>query len=329
MLFLPAYPVYTAPLPPVNWQQTPMILTLGTRTSTLAMWQTNHVVDLLQTAWPELVCEKRPFTTQGDKTLDKPLPQIGGKGLFTAELESALLRKEIDMAVHSLKDLPVEQPAGVVLGAIVGREDVRDALIADGDVTLGSLPIGAVVGTSSLRRQAQLLEHRPDLQIRSIRGNVETRIDKVFNGAYDATLLAVAGLNRLQLRDRIAQILPLSVMLPAPGQGALAVQCRQGDSETRRLLDAIHQPDVADCVTAERTFLHALGGGCATPVGAFAVLESKELYMVVSVSAVDGSKTIRLKETGLDPVRLGETLADRAFLEGASALLEQNAASKG
>lgn len=305
-----------------------MKLTLGTRTSNLALWQTHHVGALLKTAWPELVVAIRPFTTKGDKTLDKPLPQIGGKGLFTAELEQALLANEIDLAVHSLKDLPVEQPDGLVLGAIIGREDVRDALVAKNDVQLGSLPIGAVVGTSSLRRQAQLLESRPDLRVKSIRGNVETRINKVLNGDYDATLLAVAGLNRLNLQEQISQILPLSFMLPAPGQGALAVQCRQDDSDTRKLLDAIHQPEVEACVTAERTFLHALGGGCATPVGAIAVQEKGELFMLASVGAIDGSKMIRVKERGIDPVLLGEMLADQAMTQGAAQILEQNEALK-
>ncbi len=232
---------------------------IGSRTSRLAMWQTRHIIDQLQQAWPGLECQVEPFVTKGDKTLDKPLPQIGGKGLFTLELEQALLDGRIDLAVHSLKDLPVEDAAGLTLGAIVGRADVRDVLIAAEGVTLGSLALEAVVGTSSLRRQAQLLYARPDLQVRSIRGNVETRIRKVDEGQYDATILAAAGVMRLELERHIAQWLPLDVMLPAPGQGALGVQCRAGDEATLYLLSAVHQADVAAAVTAERSFLAGVG----------------------------------------------------------------------
>ena len=211
-------------------------IVIGSRISRLAMWQTKHIIDQLQQAWPGLDCQVEPFVTKGDKNLDQPLPQIGGKGLFTLELEKALLDGRIHLAVHSLKDLPVEDADGLTLGAIGGRADVRDVLIGANGCTLGSLPLEAVVGTSSLRRQAQLLYARPDLQVRSIRGNVETRIRKVQEGQYDATVLAAAGVTRLELDQHISQWLPLDVMLPAPGQGALGIQCRVGDEFTLELL---------------------------------------------------------------------------------------------
>ncbi|MCB0111257.1 MAG: hydroxymethylbilane synthase, partial [Caldilineaceae bacterium] len=209
-------------------------LVLGTRTSELALWQTNHIIAQLQQAWPQLHCEQVPFITKGDRTQSegKPLPAIGGKGLFTAELEASLHSGQIDLAVHSLKDLPVEESPGLTIGAITSRADVRDALVARNGWTLATLPNGAVVGTSSTRRAAQLLAHRPDLIVRSIRGNVPTRVRKVLDGEYDATLLAVAGLERLGLMEHVTALLPLALMLPAPGQGALAVQCRADDMQT-------------------------------------------------------------------------------------------------
>ncbi len=294
---------------------------IGSRISRLAMWQTRHIIDRLQQMWPGLECQVEPFVTKGDKTLDKPLPQIGGKGLFTLELEEALLDGRIDLAVHSLKDLPVEDAAGLTLGAIVGRADVRDVLIAAKGVTLGSLALEAVVGTSSLRRQAQLLHARPDLQVRSIRGNVETRIRKVEEGQYDATILAAAGVMRLELEGHIAQWLPLGVMLPAPGQGALGVQCRAGDEATLNLLSAVHQADVAAAVTAERSFLQQLGGGCATPVGAYATQEENGLHLTGLVAALSGGKQIAVSGYGTDGQALGARLAQEALAKGAAEIL--------
>lgn len=296
-------------------------LIIGTRISQLALWQTQHIITLLQQAWPGLVCHTAPFVTHGDKTLDKPLPQIGGKGLFTRELEEALQNGRIHLAVHSLKDLPIEDSTGLVIGAIVGRADVRDVLIATNGRTLQTLPTGAVVGSSSLRRQSQLRHLRPDLQIRSIRGNVETRIRKVQEGQYHATILAAAGIMRLGLQDHIAAWLPLELMLPAPGQGALAVQCRTNDAGTLRLLAAIHQLEVAAVVTAERTFLHALGGGCATPVAAYATAANGRLHLTGLVGAVDGSRLVRVADSGEEAVALGQSLAQRAIEQGAGELL--------
>ncbi len=293
-------------------------LIIGTRTSRLAMWQTKHIISLLQAAWPGLECRTEPFVTKGDKTLNQPLPQIGGKGLFTWELESALRDGRIHLAVHSLKDLPVENAPGLTLGAIVGRADVRDVLIG---LTLDDIPLDGVVGTSSLRRHAQLRRLRPDVEIRSIRGNVETRIRKVTEGQYDAAILAAAGVTRLELGEHIAQYLSLTAMLPAPGQGALAVQCRADDTQTLELLAAIHNPNVAAAVTAERAFLNGLGGGCATPVAAYAELVNGTLHLTGLVSALDGKRQIRVTGTGMDGRTLGMELAEEALARGAREIL--------
>lgn len=308
-------------------------VTIGSRTSALAMWQTNHIMACLQAAWPGLICRLQPFVTQGDKTLDKPLPVIGGKGLFTAELEHSLLEGTIDLAVHSLKDLPVEDSPGLTIGAIPNRADVRDAMVARNGWTLATLPPGAVVGTSSTRRAAQLHALRPDLHIRSIRGNVDTRIRKVLTGEYDATLLALAGLDRLGFTDHVTERLSLSVMLPAPGQGALAVQCRADDQATLALLAALDDAAVRAAVTAERAFLHGLGGGCSAPVAAYAQIVTHTgaptLHVQALVASTDGQQIIRV--TGDAPattaaaLTLGETLAIQALDQGAAALVVQKA----
>ena len=296
-------------------------LVLGSRTSALALWQSRHIVDALQAAWPGLECGIEPFVTQGDKTLDRPLPEIGGKGLFTLELENGLREGRIDLAVHSLKDLPVDDAPGLTLGAIVGRADVRDVLVAKNGMTLDDLPAGAVVGTSSLRRQAQLLARCPELTVRSIRGNVETRIHKALHGEYEATLLAGAGVTRLGLDANISQWLPLEVMLPAPGQGALGVQCRADDERTLTFLAAIHNAEVAQAVTAERAFLSGLGGGCSIPVGAYATVSGGTIHLTGLVAATDGSRTIRVEGSGPSALELGASLAEKAKSQGAAELI--------
>lgn len=299
------------------------VLVIGTRTSELALWQTNHVKQQLESHWPGLECQLETFVTKGDKTLDKPLPEIGGKGLFTAELEAALLDGRIDLAVHSLKDLPVDDAPGLTVGAISSRADVRDVLVTrDPTRTLGSLPMGAIVGTSSLRRRAQLLQARPDLQVRSIRGNVGTRLRKVHEGEYDAAVLAAAGLTRLGLDEHIAQFLPLDVMLPAPGQGALAIQCRADDADTLACLAPINDDNTCDCVLAERAFLDALGSGCSLPVGAYATLQNGEIMLTGLVGAVDGSRVIEVAGNGRNPQQLGAELAEKALAQGAAELLK-------
>ncbi len=299
-------------------------LTVGTRTSRLARWQTDHIIQRLQTAWPTLNCRNLPFVTKGDKTLDRPLPEIGGKGLFTAELEAALRSGEIDLAVHSLKDLPIENAAGLALGAITSRADVRDGLVARNGWTLATLPAGARVGTSSLRRQAQLLAVRPDLNVQSIRGNVDTRIRKVLQGDYHAAVLAIAGLERLALTEVVTEWLPLTVMLPAPAQGALAVQCRADDAPTLALLAAIDDAVVRSAVTAERSFLTGLGGGCSAPVAAYAQYASSGppvIQMTGLVASPDGKVAVRVTGSGDKPERLGTQLAQQALRQGAREIL--------
>ena len=294
---------------------------IGTRQSKLALWQTNHIKQQLETHWPGLSCRLETFVTEGDRTLDKPLPQIGGKGLFTAELEAALHDGRIDLAVHSLKDLPVEETSGLTIGAICRRADVRDVLVAQQEWTLATLPAGAVIGTGSLRRKAQLLACRPDLVVRPVRGNVDTRIAKVMAGEYDAAVLAAAGVIRLGLDEAINEWVPLDVILPAPGQGALAVQCRAGDVPTLALLTAIHDEATRACVTAERAFLAALGGGCSLPVGAYAQMRGADIQLAGLVAAENGQQVIRVSSQGTDPNYLGRSLAEQAIMQGAEALL--------
>ena len=295
---------------------------IGTRSSPLAIRQAEHLVSLLIAARPGLECVIRRISTEGDRVTDRPLPEIGGKGLFTAELETRLRDGSIDLAVHSLKDLPVEDTPGLTLGAIAGRADIRDALISRDGRNLASLKEGAVVGTGSLRRQAQLLAARPDLQIRSIRGNVGTRIQKVMDGQYDATVLALAGLSRLGLDVEPEQILPPAVMLPAPGQGALAVQCRADDEQTLRLLAMIDDAPVRACVSAEREFLNVLGGGCALPVAALArSLPGKIIHLSGLIASTDGRRVIRVQGQASDPLSLGAKLAREAIDQGAQELL--------
>jgi hydroxymethylbilane synthase len=283
-----------------------------------------HVCQLLQKALTDVRCEVHDFVTSGDRTLDKPLAEIGGKGLFTQELESAIREGRIDFAVHSLKDLPVEEPDGVTLGAIVGRADVRDVLVAAENRSLDTLPPGAVIGTSSPRRRSQQLHYRPDLSVRSIRGNVDTRIRKANEGEYDGAILASAGLVRLGLEAHITQWLSLDLMLPAPGQGAIAVQCRSDDEETLQALSAINDWRVRTAVTAERRFLYSLGGGCSAPIAAYATLEANELHLDGLVATPDGDRLIRVDLQGPsdEPLALGERLAELALENGAQELLD-------
>ena len=302
-----------------------MKLIFATRPSALARWQTKWVIDALQGIYPDLDCEEKVITTQGDKILDKPLPEIGGKGLFTQELESELLAGAVHCAVHSLKDLPVETPEGLTIGCTPIRAEVRDALISKDHRTLVTLPQNAVVGTSSLRRAAQLLAARPDLRIESLRGNVDTRVRKAQEGQYDAIVLAGAGLTRLGLERQVSEWLPLDIMLPAPGQGALAVQCRADDQTTLELLGALDDPATRRAVTAERAFLSGLGGGCAVPVAAYAetVLRPQMSGIRLSglVASSDGKKLIRVNGEGIAALQLGNELAQQAIAQGADEIL--------
>ena len=301
-----------------------MTLIFATRPSALARWQTQWVIQALKNIHHDLECAEKIITTQGDKILDKPLPEIGGKGLFTQELESELLSGAVHCAVHSLKDLPVENPAGLTIGCIPTRAEVRDALISLNGYIIAALPKNALIGTSSLRRAAQLLSRRPDLRIQSLRGNVDTRVRKALDGQYDAIILAGAGLTRLGLEKHVTEWLPLDVMLPAPGQGALAVQCRADDQMTRDLLAALEDESTRKAVTAERAFLSGLGGGCVVPVAAFATVISSQspiIRLEGLVISEDGRKAIQVSRKGMDAQALGNELAQRAIAQGANEIL--------
>ncbi|MEJ2598893.1 MAG: hydroxymethylbilane synthase [Anaerolineales bacterium] len=296
-------------------------LKFATRPSKLARWQTEWVIRELQNVWPGLECETIVITTHGDRELERPLPEIGGKGLFTQELEAALSSRMVQAAVHSLKDLPIEPAEGLTIGAIPMRADARDVLISLRDETLESLPLGARIGTSSLRRSAQLLALRDDFLIDPLRGNVDTRIRKLHSGQYAAIVLAGAGVSRLGYADEITQWIPFESMLPAPGQGALAIQCRQDDSDTLSLLGALDHELTRRTVLAERNFLAGLGGGCSLPVAAYATSNGEEINLIGLALSEDGKAMIRLQANGRDPIELGRKLANQAIEQGAGALL--------
>lgn len=298
-------------------------LVFATRPSALARWQTNYIIQQLQYSIADLECEQVIITTKGDQVLEQPLPEIGGKGLFTFELEQALRDGQVDAAVHSLKDLPTVDVPGLTIGAIPERADVHDVWICPAGYDLDELPAGAVVGTSSTRRAAQLLAYRPDLLIKPIRGNVDTRLRKVLHGDYDAILLAAAGIHRLGKDDHITAYLPYEIMLPAPGQGALAVQCRADDAETINLIAVLDHQPTRKTVTAERAFLAALGGGCSLPVGALATVTNEMIFLQGVVAAQDGRQKIQLTSQGSDPQPLGSDLAQAALAKGAKSLLAQ------
>lgn len=299
-------------------------LTIGTRRSQLALWQTEYIARQWRARFPEIATRTHSVITRGDREADLPLPKIGGKGLFTEELDRLLLAGEIDCAVHSLKDLPTDLAEGIALGAILSREDPRDVWICPGGYGWEELPCGARVGTSSLRRQAQILVRRPDLKIEPIRGNVPTRIEQALRGDFDAIVIAGAGVSRLGLQAHITAWLPADVMLPAPGQGALAVTCRAEDQETRERLRALHDAPVADCTLAEREFLAALGGGCAAPIAALATpltAQPAAIRLTGRVASVDGQEMITATATGVDPYSLARGLAEEVLQRGAKRLL--------
>ncbi len=301
----------------------PRPVRIGTRGSTLARTQAGLVQAALAAAHPDREFVLELITTTGDHTQGVPLHQLGGAGAFTKELEDALRDGRVDVAVHSLKDLPTAVANGLCIGAVPGREDARDALVSREGATLAALPAGATVGTSSVRRRAQLLAVRPDVHVQDIRGNVDTRLDKVRRGECDATILAYAGLRRLGCGDQASEVLSFEVMLPAPAQGALGVECRD-EPEWRALLAPIHAADIAACVQAERGFLDACGGGCSVPVGAYAVLRDGALDLRGAVVAVDGTRTFARSATGpLDqPEALGRTLAQQVLDAGAADIID-------
>jgi hydroxymethylbilane synthase len=302
-------------------------LTIGTRGSLLALWQTNWVKAQLEAHHANLTVEVQIISTKGDRVLDVSLPKLGeqGKGLFTKELEDAMFANEIDLAVHSLKDLPTELPAGLCLGAICEREDVRDAFVGrSGIASFAALPQGAKVGTSSLRREAQIRSLRPDLEILPIRGNVDTRLRKLDAGEYDAIILAAAGLRRLDYANRITEYLSADVMLSAVGQGALGIETREDDQRVNRLLKVLdHLPTRLACL-AERAFLKGLGGGCLVPIAAYGKILAEELQLDGLVAKPDGSEIIRstMQAKSQEAETLGQGLADELLQRGAKRLLE-------
>ena len=300
-------------------------LRIATRKSPLALWQAEHIRHRLQQLHPQLAVELVPMSTRGDKILDTPLAKVGGKGLFVKELETALLEDRADLAVHSMKDVPVAFPDGLGLTVICAGEDPRDAFVSPRFARLDELPHGAIVGTSSLRRQCQLRARRPDLQVRDLRGNVNTRLAKLDAGEYDAILLAAAGLQRLGMAERIRQALPVDVSLPANGQGVLAIESRLADHQTLALLAPLDDADSRDRVLAERAMNRALQGGCQVPIGAHAVLDGDQLWLRGLVGSPDGSELLQDEIRGprQQAEALGETLARRLLAAGADRILAQ------
>ena len=306
------------------------IIRIGSRASKLSLWQARFAADLIREHYDVRV-ELKPFQTRGDRIRSRPLTAIGGKGLFTQELEAALRRQEIDCAVHSLKDLPTEEAEGLCLGAVPQRGNPHDVLVSREGKSLSSLPMGARIGTGSRRRRAQLLYHRPDLHILNIRGNVPTRMQKLMaaGGGYDAIVLAAAGLERLEMSDRISDTFAIPRMVSAAGQGALAIQCR-AEPEATDFFAPLTDEATQLAVTAERAFLAALGGGCSLPVGAYAFVEGHRLHLRGRVTAVDGGRqvdvageTARVSDgKSIQSARqLGVDLARRALQQGAAEIL--------
>ena len=301
------------------------ILRIATRKSKLALWQAEYVKAELKKHHPDLEVELVTFTTQGDKILDTPLAKIGGKGLFVKELEAAMLDGRADIAVHSMKDVPMEFPEGLGLEVICPRENPTDAFVSNTYKAFEDLPQGAHVGTSSLRRQCQLLAARPDLKITSLRGNVQTRLGKLDNGDYDAIILASAGLIRLELKDRIAQYIDDTVSLPAGGQGAVGIECRIDDQKTKSLLACLHHQETASRVLAERALNRRLEGGCQVPIACYATLDGDQLFLRGLVGSEDGSEIIRAQSKGnaSDCEQLGIQVAEDLLSQGADRILSE------
>ena len=301
------------------------VLRIATRKSPLALWQAEHVATLLRDAHAGLNVELLPMSTQGDRIQDRSLAAIGGKGLFIKELEVALAERRADIAVHSMKDVPAEMPHGFVIAALLTRADPRDALLCRRGSALNDLPAGAKLGTSSLRRRAQILAARPELCIEPLRGNVDTRLSRLENGALDAIVLACAGLVRLGLESRITTRLAPATMLPAVGQGAIGIECRSEDTRTRALVAALDDAATHTALAAERAFARTLGGSCQSPIAALARIEENRLTLEGLVAEPDGSRLLRESIAG-DCARaetLGEELARRLLESGARELLER------
>ncbi|MBU2972244.1 hydroxymethylbilane synthase [Pseudoalteromonas sp. C2R02] len=304
---------------------TKTVLRIATRKSALALWQAEFVKAELEKFHPELTVELVPMSTQGDKILDTPLAKIGGKGLFVKELEQAMLDGRADIAVHSMKDVPVEFPEGLALNTICEREDPRDAFVSNTYKTLDELPKGAIVGTSSLRRQCQIKALRPDLEIRDLRGNVNTRLAKLDDGQYDAIILAAAGLIRLEMPERISDFIGADISLPANGQGAVGIECRIDDEATKAFLAPLEHHETRMRVLAERAMNRKLQGGCQVPIGAYAEIVGDDLTLRGLVGAIDGSVILQDSVSGSvkQAEQLGEQLADTLLERGADKILAE------
>lgn len=301
------------------------IIRLVTRQSNLALWQAHHVKDRLQAHHPHLLVELIGITTEGDTWLETPLYKIGGKALFVKALEEQLLTEEADLAVHSMKDLPAVLPQGLGLVAITKREDPHDAFVCPTAGTLADLPAGAIVGTSSLRRGAQLQRAFPTLKIEPLRGNVNTRLQKLDDGQYDAIILAAAGLKRLGFANRITESLPTQMMLPAVGQGALGLECRTEDKELKKLLACLHHAPSAQCILAERAMNLILEGSCQVPVAGFATIDAERLHLEGRVIMPGGKRMLRACAEGSlkNPEALGEQVAHALLAQGARAMIDE------
>ncbi|MBL7250714.1 hydroxymethylbilane synthase [Alloalcanivorax marinus] len=301
------------------------ILRIATRSSPLAVWQAEYVQKRLEALHPGLRVELVRIKTQGDKILDTPLAKIGGKGLFVKELEEAMMDGRADIAVHSMKDVPMELPEGMALPVICEREDPRDAFVSNHHESLMALPEGARLGTSSLRRQAQVLANRPDLRVSSLRGNVQTRLGKLDDGQFDAIILASAGLKRLEMHERIRYDMPPEESLPAVGQGAVGIECRDGDARTIELLTPLSDPRTWDRVTAERAMNRRLEGGCQVPIAGFALLEDDDrLWLRGLVASEDGKTVLRAEDRAPreQAVELGRSIAEALLEQGADRILQ-------
>lgn len=300
-------------------------IVIGTRGSKLALWQAEHIAGLIRERYPAIEVTLKKIVTTGDRILDVPLAKIGGKGLFTKELENAMLSGEIDLAVHSLKDMPTELPEGLVLAAITTRADACDAFVSLRYASLDELPQGATIGTSSLRRRAQLLKYRPDLKTVDLRGNLDTRIKKLENQEMDAIILASAGLKRLGLEKYITQLLPAAICLPAVGQGALAIETRMDDPEVLSLLAFLNDRETIAAVTAERAYLREVEGGCQVPVGVYGTLSGDRLLLEATILRIDGTSEVRAQIAGncSEAEELGVKLAQQMLAAGGKEILAE------
>ena len=298
-------------------------LRIGSRGSRLALWQAEFVKGLIRRKFPGIKVEISVIRTTGDRLLDSPLSVIGGKGVFVKEIEEALLLGDVDIAVHSMKDLPTLLSERLTIGAVAKRHDPRDALVSNGDIRFDQLPRWAKVGTSSIRRQAQLLSLRPDLDIIPIRGNVDTRVRKLRADGYDSIVLALAGLERMGLGNEVTEVFPVDAMIPAPGQGIIAIECREDDSEITRLLSEINHNDSWIAASAERAFLEALSGSCQVPAGCYTEVKGDRIKIISLIASPDGKKVIKedIEGPSQNNKSLGRELAERVLQKGGSEIL--------